>query len=264
MSNKFKMCNKKIKNNWDQKAYDWYLQVGKDGDSNRILNSDPVLWQFAGNVSGLKIIDAGCGSGYLTQKLYDLGANVVGIDFSEKMIEIAKNKSPDIEFLVDSCTELSSFDDNSFDMIISNYVLMDIHDLQKTLSNFNRVLKDGGEAILIFSHPCFPQENSSFSLEKQTFEYQWKFNYFDVKKCIAPPWAHFTSEFIWFHRPLSFYWKSFITAGFNVNDFEEPHLTEERYHLAPNKREIINNKTRPFSVAFKLKKIKEVDHDIFS
>ena len=252
--NSFKKLNENLKNNWDSKACEWDLQVGEEGDSNRILNSDPVLWRFAGNVSGLKIIDAGCGTGYLTRKLYDLGANVVGIDFSDKMIEIAKSKSPYIEFLVDSCTQLSTLDDKSFDMIISNYVLMDIPELQETLNNFNRVLKCGGEAVLIFSHPCFPQGNSTFSLDEQTFEYHWTFNYFDVRKCVDPPWAHFSSEFIWFHRPLSTYWKSFLVAGFNVNDFEEPHLTEERYHIAPNKREVINSKTRPFSVAFKLKK----------
>ena len=38
---------------WDHRAKDWDIQVGDDGDSNRILNSDPVIWSFAGNVAGL-------------------------------------------------------------------------------------------------------------------------------------------------------------------------------------------------------------------
>jgi hypothetical protein len=37
---------------WTRVADDWRRQVGDDGDSNRILNSDPVLWQFVGDVSG--------------------------------------------------------------------------------------------------------------------------------------------------------------------------------------------------------------------
>ena len=36
---------------WNLLAEDWRTQVGDDGDSNRRLNSDPVLWEFVGDVS---------------------------------------------------------------------------------------------------------------------------------------------------------------------------------------------------------------------
>jgi hypothetical protein len=39
-----------------------------------------------------------------------------------------------------------------------------------------------------------------------------------------------------------------------VVDFDEPNLTRDRYHLAANKRQLSNGKSRPYSVAFKLKK----------
>ena len=61
-------------------------------------------------------------------------------------------------------------------------------------------------------------------------------------------------ELTWFHRPLSDYWKAFKAARFVVLDFEEPRITEERYHLARNPRELANGRTRPYSVAFKLQK----------
>ena len=74
---------------WNSVAADWQIQVGDEGDSTRRLNSDPVLWAFAGDVAGLSVLDAGCGTGYLSRKLADKGALVTGIDFSEKMIEIS-------------------------------------------------------------------------------------------------------------------------------------------------------------------------------
>jgi len=91
---------------WNRVAADWRIQVGDDGDGNRVLNSDPVLWKFAGDVNGLTVLDAGCGTGYLSKKLRDQGARVTGIDFSERMIEIARTQNPDMDFRVDSCFEL--------------------------------------------------------------------------------------------------------------------------------------------------------------
>src|SRR2546428_10285714 len=96
---------------WNRVADDWRKQVGDDGDGNRILNSDPVLWAFAGDVSGLTVLDAGCGTGYLSKKLRDHGALVTGIDFSERMIEIARATHPEMDFRVDSCSELATIDD---------------------------------------------------------------------------------------------------------------------------------------------------------
>ena len=75
---------------WNRVADDWQIQVGSDGDANRRLNSDPVLWKFVGDVRGLRVLDAGCGTGYLSIKLARHGAVVTGIDFAERMIAIAR------------------------------------------------------------------------------------------------------------------------------------------------------------------------------
>ncbi|MCK5131407.1 MAG: class I SAM-dependent methyltransferase [Candidatus Sabulitectum sp.] len=239
---------------WNRVADDWDTQVGDQGDSNRILNSDPVLWKFAGDVSGLNVLDAGCGTGYLSRKLLSRGATVIGVDFSEKMIDVARSKGSDIDFRVDSCCSLATIDDGSLDMVISNYVLMDIPDLDGTMSAFNRVLREGGVAIVIFSHPCFPQGGATHSNDRTISQYNWSFPYFKRQKRIDPPWGHFTSEFIWFHRPLSDYWKAFNLSGFDVVDLEEPRITEDRYHLAENERKLNNSLNRPYSIAFKLRK----------
>lgn len=239
---------------WDRVAEDWRRQVGGDGDANRRLNSDPVLWAFAGDVRDLRVLDAGCGTGYLSVKLAERGARVTGIDFSEKMISIASKAAPAIDFRIDSCSVLSTLADDEFDLVISNYVLMDTPDLEGTSRAFHRVLKPGGAAVLVFSHPCFPAGSSSLSQDGERVTYRWDFPYFGRQKRVDPPWAHFTSEFIWFHRPLSDYWKAFAAAGFAVVDFEEPRVAPERYHLVETKRALKKSQSCPFSVAFKLRK----------
>ena len=239
---------------WDRVADDWQLQVGSDGDANRRLNSDPVLWAFAGDVRGLKVLDAGCGTGYLSIKLAARGASVTGIDFSERMIAIARATDPTADFRVDALSELSTLKDDEFDMAVANYVLMDTPDLDGAIKAFHRVLKPGGVAVLVFSHPCFPAGRATMPTSGDGVTYVWNFPYFRRQKCIDPPWAHFTSEFIWFHRPLSDYWKAFTAAGFAVVGFDEPRLTPERYHLAPTTAALRKSQACPYSVAFKLQK----------
>lgn len=243
------------RNFWNRVADDWWIQVGHEGDNNRILNSDPVLWQFAGAVNGLTVLDAGCGTGYLSKKLRDRGALVTGIDFSERMIEIARARYLDIDFRVDSCNALDTIPECHYDMVIANYVLMDTPDLNGTMRAFARVLKTEGAAIVIFSHPCFPQGSATHSWTGKWPCYCWKDSYFEPRKNIGTPWAHFKSGFIWFHRALSDYWKAFKSAGFMVTDFEEPRITAENYHLVQDVRELERSKTRPYSVAFKLQKL---------
>jgi ubiquinone/menaquinone biosynthesis C-methylase UbiE len=239
---------------WNLLADDWRVQVGTDGDSNRRMNSDPVLWELAGDVRGLAVLDAGCGTGYLSRKLRDKGACVTGADFAGRMIEIARADHPGIDFRVDSCTELATCADGQFDLVVANYVLMDTPDLDATMRAFARVLKPGGTAVLVFSHPCFPQGTATVSENAREVSYRWDFPYFEPRKCVDPPWGHFKSDFFWFHRPLSDYWKAFTAAGFVVVGFEEPRVTEDRYHLAENEKKLRNSKTRPYSVAFKLRK----------
>lgn len=107
---------------WDQKAGDWHIQVDNKGDSNRRFNSDPFLWKFLGDVAGRIILDAGCGSGYLSRELSGKGAIVRAIDFSPKMIELAKRLDPKGMYLEDSVSRLTKIGDESIDKIVSNYV----------------------------------------------------------------------------------------------------------------------------------------------
>ncbi len=240
---------------WDKLAEDWEIQVGDDGDINRRANSDPYLWNYAGDVKSLKVLDVGCGNGYLCRKLTKKGAITTGVDVSPEMIKIAAKKNPDLHFQVDSATELSSIESNSFDLLIANYVLMDVPDFEAAVSSFFRVLKPGGKAILVFSHPCFPQAWAEHNVEKNKYSYHWAFSYFERKSCESPPWDHFRSEFLWFHRPLSDYWKAFKKAGFTVSEFDEPRMAENSEVAREiGRKRSLGLQKRPFSVIFKLEK----------
>jgi SAM-dependent methyltransferase len=238
---------------WDRLADDWQLQVGEDGDANRRLNSDPVLWALLGDVDGRRVLDAGCGTGYLSRQLAARGAVVIGIDASARMVALARAAGPASDVRVDSCSTLATIADADIDAVVANYVLMDVPDLPATMAAFHRVLRPDGVAVLIFSHPCFPQGRATVAGGRVA--YHWPFSYFEPRTCVEPPWKHFTSHFVSFHRPLSTYWQAFRAAGFEVVEFEEPRIAPERHALAESPRQLANCRTRPYSVAFKLRKV---------
>jgi SAM-dependent methyltransferase len=173
------------------------------------------------------------------------------------MIEIARLRDPSGAYRVDSCTSLATIEDSVFDRVVSNYVLMDLPDLEGAAEAFHRVLVPGGVAVVVFSHPCFPQGSARVEEAQggeRTVTYRWSFPYFERRRQVDPPWGHFRADFIWFHRPLSDYWKAFIRAGFRVTDFEEPRAGGDRAFPAADEKHATNSRTRPYSVAFKLEK----------
>lgn len=94
---------------------------------------------------GAKILDLCTGTGDIAgilKKLYP-SAQVIGLDFSEKMLEIAKQKHPSVEFLQADCSELP-FEDETFDLCIISFGLRNTEDLTKVLTEIYRILKKGG------------------------------------------------------------------------------------------------------------------------
>ena len=92
------------------------------------------------------ICDAGCGpSGHIGRYLFDKGINGVGVDISEKCVELAQSNNPDMKF---ECADIGSipFDDNTFNGLISYYSIINTPKIyvNKIFAEFRRVLKPDG------------------------------------------------------------------------------------------------------------------------
>ena len=77
---------------WNGNSAVWAEQVRKGFDVYREVLNNPSIFQLIGKVEGKTLLDAGCGEGHNTRKLATLGANVVGIDLSSKMIQLAQEE----------------------------------------------------------------------------------------------------------------------------------------------------------------------------
>lgn len=103
-------------------------------------------------VKDKKVLDAACGEGYGSHILAGTAEHVTGIDIDAKSIKHATNryKQDNLSFINESCTKLT-FEDNSFDVIVSFETLEHLELQQEMLAEFNRVLKEDG--IIIISTP---------------------------------------------------------------------------------------------------------------
>jgi demethylmenaquinone methyltransferase/2-methoxy-6-polyprenyl-1,4-benzoquinol methylase len=92
---------------------------------------------------GSRVLDACCGTGDLALACHEAGGEVVGLDFSERMLERARGKSAAIEWVRGDLLELP-FPDESFDAATVGFGIRNVQDLEAGLRELARVLRPGG------------------------------------------------------------------------------------------------------------------------
>jgi 2-polyprenyl-3-methyl-5-hydroxy-6-metoxy-1,4-benzoquinol methylase len=103
------------------------------------------------NLSGKRVLDYGCGNGGFSYLLASRGALVEGIDLSESLVEVARQRAPDgIPPPNFSARDAHStrFADASFDYVFGNGILHHL-ELEKAYQEIARVLKPGGRAFFM-------------------------------------------------------------------------------------------------------------------
>ncbi|HEY2072710.1 MAG TPA: ubiquinone/menaquinone biosynthesis methyltransferase, partial [Gaiellaceae bacterium] len=113
------------------------MTVGLDRRWRRITVEETVR-------PGDRVLDACCGTGDLALAARASGADVVGLDFSERMLERARAKSGDVEWVRGDVLALP-FDDATFDAVTVGFGVRNVDDLEAGLRELRRVLRTGGK-----------------------------------------------------------------------------------------------------------------------
>ncbi len=113
----------------------------------------PILIEAADIRPGRTALDIGSGPGHVADALSHAGAEVTGVDFSAEMVAVARRQYPGVTFAEADAEDLP-FDPDSFDAVVSNFV---VHHLARPVAVFkecHRVLKPGGRfAFVVFGAP---------------------------------------------------------------------------------------------------------------
>ena len=172
----------------------------------------PATLDLAGDVSGRRILDAGCGSGPLAAALHAKGATVSGFDVSAAMVDLARQRlGDDADLHVADLAAPLPFPDAEFDDVVASLVLHYLEDWTGPLSELRRVLKPGGRLMVVVNHPSayavvYP-EADYFAVTKYSEDYV------------------FDGQTVWltfWHRPLHAMTDAFAAAGFRIATVSEP------------------------------------------
>jgi len=100
---------------------------------------------------GMSVLELGCGTGYFTRELARSGAEIIALDVSPELLEIAKTNccAPNVRYEIQNAYELN-FPDAAFDSVLGSSVLHHL-EVEQALREINRVLKPGG--TIYFTEP---------------------------------------------------------------------------------------------------------------
>ena len=152
---------KKWSNSYDQDMKEWGYAYPVQ--LKKILNKNLKLKK------GIKILDAGCGTGYVAEALIELKfKNIVGIDFSRAMLEIAKQKKIYSRLIYQSLNETIKLRSNQFELVVCTGVLTSGHVGPNSIQELIRVLKPQGYFVCSIAESIFKKNGFKKEIENLT------------------------------------------------------------------------------------------------
>lgn len=204
---------------YDELAAEYATEVESDAYNTAI--AFPGTTSLVPDVDGERVLDAGCGTGLYTEWLLDEGADVVGVDVSEAMLEQARERVGDRAELrrADLDSELEFAAGVSFDGVVSALALGYVENWRRPFDEFARVLRPGGFLVFSVMHPLDTLDEGA--------------NYYAVERR-AKDWS---VEVPYYRRPFSAMVDPLVETGFRIDEITEPQPTDEFAEKRPRRYE---------------------------
>lgn len=171
------MNNKKLKNTYDQIAKEWHEDHQSDDWWQE--GTDKFTSYLEKDAS---ILDVGCGGGTKSKYLADKGFNVLGIDFSDNMVNIASEEVPEAKFQVLDVNDIDKLDKN-FDGIFMQAVLLHVpkKEIDEVLHKAVSKLNPGGYLYVAVKEKIEGGVDEEVKKDNDYgYEYERFFSYFSI------------------------------------------------------------------------------------
>ena len=209
----------------NEQFFSGYQELRRKEQNSNDLIIDPALYALLPDLTDKTVLDLGCGDGKHCVNFLDCGAkSVVGIDISEKMLQIAQtqNANDAIRYIKMSMTDIAELQE-TFDLIYSNMAFHYIEDFTAFAKTLFDVLNPSGFLLFAQEHPVITATidgkghfNKSLSGKKLSYV----FSDYGIPGERVTRW--FVDGVVKYHRRISDIINAMTSAGFVIERVEEP------------------------------------------
>jgi len=193
--------------------------MGEAGDWGRQFVLDAPMLAGARAVKPATALDVGCGEGRFCRMLRADQVAATGVDPTAALIEEARRRDPSGDYRLGRAEALD-FEDASFDLAVSYLSLIDVEDAGKAIAEMTRVLKPGGSLLVAHINAFTTAAEPNAWRRDLTGALRYTFDDYLDSRATMIAWKGIRIR-NW-HRPLSFYFKAFHSAGLDLRLFDEP------------------------------------------
>jgi 2-polyprenyl-3-methyl-5-hydroxy-6-metoxy-1,4-benzoquinol methylase len=203
-------CEDDIVRSWHVNAEPWTRAIRLQSIASRKLVTDQAIVDAVRGVAPRRVLDIGCGEGWLARALRGHGIDVLGIDVVPALVAEAERLGPG-DFEVHSYEELAQgrLNRGVFDAAVCNFSLLGEDSVEAIVRAVHSYLNAGGYFLVQTLHPVV-------ACGAQPYRDGWR----------AGSWSGFSADFTdpapWFFRTLASWYAMLRRCGFEVVECREP------------------------------------------
>ena len=204
--------------------FEGYKKIRENEANANNVFEIPALFSLLPELKGKTVLDLGCGFGEHCKGFVEKGAaKVVGIDISEKMLEVAKeeNSDPKITYLNLPMEDIGGFEEK-FDLVVSSLAFHYVEDFDGVIKNIYNLLNPGGTLVFSQEHPlstCFTG-GERWTKDENNNKIHVNISNYCVEKENESEW--FVENVKRYHRMFSTIVNTLIENGFTIQRMAEP------------------------------------------
>lgn len=200
-----------ISRSWDANADSWTRLIRGDGIESRRLATDAAILDAVSSRSPRKVLDVGCGEGWLCRALEERGIRCVGVDGSAALVEAGRAAGGG-EFHHLSYEDIAARPERlgraSYDSIVCNFALL-AEELEPLLRSLGTLLTVEGRLLIQTVHPWSARGDGPYVSG-------WRVERFDSFN------GEFKEPMPWYFRTLGSWARELHRSGFGIEELLEP------------------------------------------
>ena len=237
----------------NEEFFDGYMNIRSQKMNYNNCIEEPLMLKLIGDAGGKDILDIGCGTGELSSRLAQTADSVLGVDISQRMLDIAKEKNTSANILYEklSMENIGSLG-KKFDMAVSSLAFHYVENFEKLILDISKLLKKRGSLVFSQEHPMVTanKQLKDWVFDPETKDRYWPVSNYNEEGERSEKW--FIDNIKKYHRTLSSIINTIIRNDFEILEIAESRADDELISKNPK---FLNGKNLAHFLFIKARKL---------